>query len=282
LRLIAPSPVENPQVRRTSPAASVAEIEEVVEAFGKAASLARWAGVDGIHLHAGHGYLLSSFLSPYSNRREDDWGGTLANRQRLIVSVVRAVRREAPDLPVTVKLGMRDFVPNGLSLEDAIDTGRVLEKEGVAAIDVSAGLTSPLPETVQQYTAVTRRRAREDKLVHRLLSQPGPEGYFVADARALRPHISCPMMVTGGLRTIEFMESLLREDVVDFVSLGRPLIREPDLPKTVTDGRRGLVDCTSCNICLMHDGIHSLRCWRTSTSRLALHAAYRLSGALRH
>jgi 2,4-dienoyl-CoA reductase-like NADH-dependent reductase (Old Yellow Enzyme family) len=282
IELVAPSAVENPQVRRTPRAASTGAIEEVIEAFGRAAALVKWAGVDGIHLHAGHGYLLSSFLSPYSNRREDDWGGSLENRQRLLVSVVRAVRQEAPGLPVTVKLGMRDFVPNGLTLEDAIDTGRVLEREGVSAIDVSAGLTSPLPETVQTYTGVTRRRAAEDKLVHRLFSSPGAEGYFVPEARALRAEVSLPLMVTGGLRTTGFMESLLRDDVVDFVSLGRPLIREPDLPNQVAAGRRGLVDCTSCNICLMHDGVHPLRCWRTSVSRLAVHAAYRVSGRLGH
>ena len=175
---------------------------------------------------------------------------------------------------------MRDFVEGGLALAEAIETAQVIVADGVAAIEASAGITSPRIETVQQYTAVTRRRAAEDKLVHRLFARTPPQGYFVEDARALRPRVSCPVILSGGLRTIEYMEAVLRDDVADFVSLGRPLIREPDLVRTVEAGRRGLVDCTSCNICLMHEGTHSLRCWRKSNRLLAEHAFHRLSGRL--
>lgn len=277
---MAPSAVDNAQTGRRPVEASAADIREVVDAYRSSASHVRSAGFDGVHLHAGHGYLLSSFLSPYSNRRRDEWGGPLENRQRLILEVMRAVREGSGDLPVTVKLGMRDFVDGGLQLEDAIDTARALIREGVAAIEVSAGITSAGIETVQQYTAVTRRRAAEDKLVHRLLASTPPQGYFVPEARALRAAVSCPVIVVGGLRTVEYMEALLQEGVADFVSLGRPLIREPDLVNSIRDGRRGLVDCTSCNICMMHEGVHPLRCWRTSTRLLAKHAFYRLSGRL--
>ena len=260
--------------------ATRADIDELIESYGRAAGHARAAGFDGVHLHAGHGYLLSSFLSPYTNHRGDEWGGSLANRQRLIRTVVRTVKEGSGGLPVTVKLGMRDFVPSGLTLDDAIDTAQRLVDDGVAAIEVSAGITSPTIETVQTYTAVTKRRAAEDKLVHRLFARTPPEGYFAAEARALKPRVSCPVILCGGLRTVEFMEAVLADGVADFVSLGRPLIREPELVNTIAAGRQGLVDCVSCNICLMHEGTHSLRCWRKTNRLLLEHAFHRLTGRL--
>jgi 2,4-dienoyl-CoA reductase-like NADH-dependent reductase (Old Yellow Enzyme family) len=277
---IAPSPIDNAQTGRSPTEATSEDIRAVIEAYRSAARVAREAGFDGVHLHAGHGYLLSSFLSPYTNRRTDEWGGPLENRRRLILSVVGAVRDGAGDLPVTVKLGMRDFVDGGLVLDDALATAQALVDAGVAALEVSAGITSPTIETVQTYTGVTRRRAAEDKLVHRLFSSRRPEGYFADEAKALKAEISVPVILVGGLRTVGFMEEILRSDTADFVSLGRPLIREPDLPNQIAAGRRGLVACTSCNICMMHEGADPLRCWRLSNRLLAKHAVARLSGRL--
>jgi 2,4-dienoyl-CoA reductase-like NADH-dependent reductase (Old Yellow Enzyme family) len=199
----------------------------------------------------------------------------------LLLEVVDAVREGVDGrLPVTVKLGTRDFVPDGLAREDAMATAQALEGAGVAALEVSAGLTTAKLESAQQYTAVTRRRAAQDKLVHRLLAATPPQGYFVSEARELKRLLGIPVILVGGLRTVEFMEAVIAEGVADFVSLGRPLIREPGLVRTIEAGRTGLVDCTSCNICMMHEGVHSLRCWRLSTRRLATHAWYRLTGRL--
>ncbi len=279
---LAPSLVSNAQTGRLPEQATQGDIERVIDAYRRAAALTRSAGFDGVHIHAGHGYLLSSFLSPYSNRRDDEWGGVLANRQRLLLEVVRAIRAGSQGLPVTVKLGMRDFVEGGLQLEDALNTAELLVSEGVAAIEVSAGITSPKIETAQLYTAVDRRRAAQDKLVHRLLARRPPEGYFVNEARALRERVTCPVILVGGLRTVEFMEGVIRDGTADFVSLGRPLIRQPELINDIQNGRSGLVDCTSCNMCMMHEGVHSLRCWRTSNRLLLEHAYHRLSGRLRY
>jgi 2,4-dienoyl-CoA reductase-like NADH-dependent reductase (Old Yellow Enzyme family) len=102
----------------------------------------------------------------------------------------------------------------------------------------------------------------------------------VPEARRLKRAVQCPVIVVGGLRTVGYMEQVLREGVADFVSLGRPLIREPDLPNAIRAGRRGLVACTSCNICMMHEGVHPLRCWRTSSKLLAEHTYHRLTGKL--
>jgi 2,4-dienoyl-CoA reductase-like NADH-dependent reductase (Old Yellow Enzyme family) len=278
---LAPSVVPNPQFFRTPREVDGDEILEIVEAFGAAAARVRAAGFDGVHVHAGHGYLISEFLSPLSNRRVDRWGGSLENRQRFGLEVFRAIRRAVgPDFPIAWKLGLRDFVAGGLPLDEGLATAEAFDAEGVDALEGSAGLMSPKAESAVQYAGVTRRRALEDKLLHRVVARPRPQAYFYDWARQLRERVRCRVILVGGLRTVEVMEQAIREGVADFVSLARPLIREPDLVRKIEHGKRGLVDCTSCNICLMHEGIHPLRCWRQTNRDLARHAWYRLSGKL--
>jgi 2,4-dienoyl-CoA reductase-like NADH-dependent reductase (Old Yellow Enzyme family) len=276
---IGPSAVRNAQTGRMASAASEDEITAIVDAFGAAAERAQKAGCDGIHVHAGHGYLLSSFLSPHTNRRDDRWGGSLENRQRLLREVIGAIKSAtAGSFPVTVKLGMRDFVEDGLPLNEGVATGEMLDELDVAAIEVSAGLTSPVIESVVQYAGTKRRRAVADKLVWRAFAPEKPEGYFLDFARALRPRIGCKLILVGGVRSLDFMSRAMADDGVDFFSLSRPLIRQPDLPRRLAAGETAA--CTSCNICVMHDGVHSVRCWRTSGRRLMTHAYYRFSGKL--
>lgn len=281
-RRLAPSAVPNPQTRRMPDVATDDEIASVVKAFGQAARRAREASFDGVHLHAGHGYLLTEFLSPHTNRRDDRWGGSLANRQRLLLDVLREIQAAAgSDFPVTVKLGMRDFVAGGLTLEDGLDTAKRLTEAGVQAIEVSAGLTSPKIESVVQYAGLTKQRALEDKLIHRLFAEPRPQAYFAGLAARLKSAITQPVILVGGLRSVEVMEEVLETGGADFLSLARPLIREPDLVNQISAGRRGMVDCTSCNICQSHDGIHPLRCWRKTNRRLLAHAFYRFTFQLK-
>jgi 2,4-dienoyl-CoA reductase-like NADH-dependent reductase (Old Yellow Enzyme family) len=129
--------------------------------------------------------------------------------------------------------------------------------------------------------AVDRRRAVDDLLPHRILSPPGEEAYFVQWARALRDQVDTTIVAVGGMRRTETMAAVLRSGDADFIAMARPYVREPDLAAQITAGRTGLVDCTSCNLCLRHEGHHSLRCWRTPRRRLAQHAAYRLAGGFR-
>jgi 2,4-dienoyl-CoA reductase-like NADH-dependent reductase (Old Yellow Enzyme family) len=278
---IAPSVVPNPQFHRTPREASDAEIRELIDAFARGARRVREAGFDGVHVHAGHGYLISEFLSPVANRRTDAWGGSLENRQRFGLEVFRAMRGTVgSDFPITWKLGLKDFVPGGLPLEDGLATAVMFDREGVDAIEGSAGLMSPAAESAVQYAGVSRRRALDDKLLHRLLAKPRPGAYFYDWARMLRERVRCRVILVGGLRSVEVMERAITDGVADFVSLARPLIREPDLVAEIEQGRRGEFACTSCNICLMHEGVHHLRCWRTSNRALAEHAVHRLAGHL--
>jgi 2,4-dienoyl-CoA reductase-like NADH-dependent reductase (Old Yellow Enzyme family) len=226
----------------------LAEIAEAIEAFGAGARRAVEAGFDGVHIHAANGYLISEFSSPTANQRTDAWGGSPEGRDRFVIEVARAVRDAVPEtMPVTLKLGMVDSTPGGF---------------GIVAVD--------------------RRRAAEDLLVHRIFSEPAAEAYFLPWARAVRGAVDTTLVLAGGMRTTQTMTRIVRDGDVDFVALARPLIREPDLVRQIANGRTGRVDCTSCNICLMHEGHHSLRCWRTPRRNLVEHAIFRLRGGLRH
>lgn len=276
---LAPSAIPNALTGREVREAAPEDIGEAIASFGAAARRAVAAGFDGIHIHAANGYLISEFSSPAANRRTDEWGGSAESRDRFALEVVRAVRRAVgPEVPVTLKLGMVDAVPGGLTLEESVRRAGVLVQAGLDGIEVSCGIMRLASDSARQYVAVDRRRAVEDLLLHRVLSGPAAEAYFMPWARALRAEIETKIVAVGGMRTTETIEAVLSAGHADFVALARPLIREPDLVSQLAAGRTGRVDCTSCNLCLMHEGHHSLRCWRVPRRRLVAHAAFRLSG----
>jgi 2,4-dienoyl-CoA reductase-like NADH-dependent reductase (Old Yellow Enzyme family) len=280
---IAPSVIPNPQFGRTPTEATPAQIEEVIAAFGEAAGRVKASGFDGCHVHAGHGYLISEFLSPASNRRDDDWGGTLENRQRFGLECYRAMRKEVgADFPISWKIGLQDFVLDGLTLDEGLATAARFDEEGIDALEGSAGLMSPKAESAPTYVAVDTRRAIEDKLVHRIGKEGPHEAYFKPWAREMRERFSCKVILVGGLRTTGVMEGAIADGSADFVSLARPLIREPDLVRKIERGWRGQVECVSCNICLDHEGTHGLKCWRKTNRDLLEHAVLRLAGRTNH
>ncbi|HEX3317257.1 MAG TPA: NADH:flavin oxidoreductase [Solirubrobacteraceae bacterium] len=279
---LAPSAVANALTGRRVPAAGEDEIAGAVGAFAEGARRAVEAGFDGVHIHAANGYLISELSSPVANQRTDGWGGSPALRDRFALEVVRAVRAAVPaDMPVTLKLGMVDAVPGGLDLDESVPRAARLVEAGLDGLEISCGLMRLATDSARQYVAVDRRRAAEDLLVHRLLATPAAEAYFLPCARAVRAAAHTRIVLVGGMRTTATMERIVRDREADFVALARPLIREPDLVRQIIGGRTGRVDCTSCNLCLLHEGHHALRCWRTPRRRLAEHALYRLRGGLR-
>jgi 2,4-dienoyl-CoA reductase-like NADH-dependent reductase (Old Yellow Enzyme family) len=279
---LAPSPVPNALTGRMVAAASEAQIEEVIEAFGAAAARAVEAGFDGIHIHGANGYLISEFASPLANRRGDRWGGSPEARDAFPLAVVEAVRAAVPqEFPVTMKVGFVDAPAGGLGLDESVRRAGRLVEAGIDAVEVSCGVMESPTDSAKKYVAVDRRRAIEDLLAHRVAAEPGPEAYFRDWARALRRSVETKVVLVGGMRRTETMEEVVRSGDADFIAMARPLIREPDLIRQIKEGRRGRVDCTSCNLCLMHEGHHSLRCWRTPRRRLLQHAVYRMRGGLR-
>jgi 2,4-dienoyl-CoA reductase-like NADH-dependent reductase (Old Yellow Enzyme family) len=209
-----------------------AAITETIARFGYAASVARAAGFTGVQIHAAHGYLISQFLSPLANQRTDQWGGSLENRARFLLRVVRAVRAEVgPDFPVSVKLNSADFQQGGFTSDECLQVVRWLEQEGIDLLEVSGG-TYEQPQMV-----VAGRTKNADPLLDRVRSSTVKrEAYFLHYAAALRSATSTPLMVTGGFRSLAAMEQALHAGSLDVVGLGRPLITNPEGPQQLLDG----------------------------------------------
>jgi 2,4-dienoyl-CoA reductase-like NADH-dependent reductase (Old Yellow Enzyme family) len=274
--------VPNPLTGSDVDAATTGELREAIAAFGTAAGRAVAAGFDGVHIHGANGYLISEFSSPITNRRTDGWGGSPDKRDRFALEVVRAVRETVgPAFPVTMKLGFGDGMPEGLDLSESVDRAARLAGAGLDAIEVSCNLMQAPSDSARQYVAVDRRRALADWLLHRVAKEPAAEAYFRPWAARLRTAVDVPIILVGGMRSPATMRAVLRSGDADFIAVARPFIREPDLVAQIARGRESVFDCTSCNLCLMHEGHHSLRCWRVPRTRLLQHAVYRLSGGFR-
>jgi 2,4-dienoyl-CoA reductase-like NADH-dependent reductase (Old Yellow Enzyme family) len=228
-KAVAPSPVPTPKGKEPPEELSEEGIREIVAAFGDAAGRARAAGFDGVQIHAAHGYLINQFNSPAANWRGDHWGGTPARRMRFLEEVAAAVRdRVGNDYPLLIKLGMKDSARGGLTLKDGVEIVSHLADWGIDALEVSGGLGG---------TSVRKDILRVED-----------EGYFLDAARAAREATDLPIILVGGLRSKRLMEQILEEGTADFVSMSRPLIREPDLPRRLFEGQDRST-CISCNRC---------------------------------
>jgi 2,4-dienoyl-CoA reductase-like NADH-dependent reductase (Old Yellow Enzyme family) len=279
---LAPSIVPNAIFARPPAEMSDADVENVIAAFAAAAERAKRAGFDGIHLHSGNGYLISQFNSPFANRRADRWGGDPRKRARFIVEVYRAVRQATgADFPVTARLGLADSVHGGLALSDGLAIAQRLAALGLDGLEVTYGVMTSYRENIRPYAGVSRGRAIADGMLHRSLARPVAEAYYRPFARAAKAAIDIPVILVGGLRSTQTMDEIVRSGDADFVAMARPFVREPDLANQIAQGRRGAVDCVSCNICFLHEGIDPLRCWRTPGGMLVHVYKHYLKKAIR-
>ena len=213
---------------------TIKDIEALVGAFAAAAGRAKAAGFDGVQIHAAHGYLLSQFLSPAFNRRLDDYGGSIANRSRIHLAVLQAIRKVAGyDYPVLVKLNSRDFTENGLSMEDSIIAAGLLADAGLDTIELSGGLLFS-----RKLSPSRPRIDSEDK-----------EAYFREELRAFKKQIRIPLILVGGNRSFDVAERLVAEGSADYISMSRPFICEPDLIARWRAGDRQKAACKSDNLC---------------------------------
>jgi 2,4-dienoyl-CoA reductase-like NADH-dependent reductase (Old Yellow Enzyme family) len=278
---LAPSIVPNAIFARPPVEMTKADIGDVIAGFADAAARAQRAGFDGVHLHSGNGYLLSQFNSPFANRRDDHWGGDPQRRARFILEVYRAMRRATGvDFPVTARLGLADAVADGLAISDGLSIARQLAAEGLAALEVTYGVMTSYRENIRPYAGVTRLRAIADGMLHRSFSRPVPEAYYRPFARAAKAAVDIPVILVGGIRSTALMDEVISSSDADFLALARPFVREPDLVNKIAQGRRGPVNCVSCNICFLHEGIDPLRCWRTPLAMLQHVNGHYLKGLL--
>lgn len=199
------------------------EIVAIISRFGRAAAFCKSVGFAGVQVHGAHGYLVSQFLSPHTNRRTDEWGGSLENRMRFLIGIVRAIRAAVgPDFPVGVKLNSADFQRGGFTEEESMDVVAALEGERIDLLEISGGTYEKPAVTgiIAEVRASTVAR----------------EAYFLGYARRVRERTRLPLMLTGGFRTRVGMESAIAEGAIDVVGLARPMALEPDFPARILAG----------------------------------------------
>ncbi|MDD4237065.1 MAG: NADH:flavin oxidoreductase [Desulfotomaculaceae bacterium] len=237
---VAPSAVTDNSIGITPRALTEKEIWELIECYTAAMLRAKEAGCDGVQVHIAHGYLLSEFISPYTNKREDQWGGSIENRTRILKEIIVRGRKIVGEAyPVLVKLNTTDgFEGAGyLALEDVIYTAKLLDSLGVVAIEVSGGI-----------------KESKKGFAWPGIRTPEKEAYFSTAAKAIKAEVACPVILVGGLRSLAVMESVLERGIADMVALCRPYVKEPDLVKRFSNGQ-AKVACVSCNACFNPKGI---------------------------
>ena len=239
---VAPSPIPCPVRQEMPKALSQQEICELIQAYAEAAGRAKEAGANGVEIHMAHGYLLNQFLSPFSNRREDEYGGSLERRLRMPLEVLQAVRNKVgSDFPVTCRFSADEYVEGGLRIEDSKRIARKLEEHGADALHVSACIGA------------------SGYLVHP--SYYSPEGVFVPLAAAIKSVVRIPVITVGRIRTPALADQILKENKADFVSMGRALIADPELPlKAQQDRTAEIIPCISCNRCALSIRKGALQC----------------------
>jgi 2,4-dienoyl-CoA reductase-like NADH-dependent reductase (Old Yellow Enzyme family) len=209
------------------------EIARLIEAYAQAARRVQEAGFDGVQIHGAHGYLVSQFLSPFVNRRTDEWGGDVEGRMRFLRAVCQAVREQVgPDYPVFIKLGMMDGIGEGLTLEEGLQVITALEEMGLDAVEISGGIGGGGDLN-------TRKGIRSEE----------EEAYFRPLAQKARQVTELPIVLVGGFRSRGVMESVLAAGDADFISVCRPLICEADLPNRLRQGLQERSACLSANLC---------------------------------
>ena len=215
---------------------TAADIQYIITAFADAAGRAKASGFDGVQIHAAHGYLLNQFLSPAFNRRQDEYGGSVANRARIVLDVLRAVQETVgSDFPILIKLNSQDFIENGLTLTDSVQVAELLAAVGIDAVELSGGMVGSA-KLMPSRTGINSEET---------------EAYFREEARAFKKRISVPLILVGGLRSLEVAETLMEEGVADYISMCRPFIREPGLINRWKAGDRRKSRCLSDNQCFI-------------------------------
>lgn len=201
------------------------EILEIIQRFARSAQICEKAGFEGVQLHGAHGYLISQFLSPLTNKRQDQWGGSIENRMRFLLEIYRAVRAATSDnFIISVKLNSADFQRGGISEEDVIAVFKAMDTAGIDLIEISGGT----------YEAPAMAGAKEDK---RKASTIAREAYFLDFAEKIRQQVSCHLMVTGGFRTAQGMNAALESGACDFIGIARPFAVETDLADRLLVGQ---------------------------------------------
>ncbi len=208
---------------------TIPEIRKIVEAFGDAAVRAVSAGFELIEIHGAHGYLITNFLSPHTNKRIDMYGGSVENRRRFLLEIVDDIRSKiGPDFPLTVRLSGTDYEPDGFGIEETVELCKILEKRGIDAIHVSGG--------------------DHHQMIHQVSPMAVPRGHNVWAAEAVKKEVSIPVIASGSITMPEYAEEIIAKGQGDYVGLGRPLWADQYWAKKAEEGRpEDIRPCIRCN-----------------------------------
>jgi 2,4-dienoyl-CoA reductase-like NADH-dependent reductase (Old Yellow Enzyme family) len=231
--------------------ATIEDIQHVVRTYGHLAALVRESNFDAVQIHAAHGYGLHQFLSPYMNRRTDEYGGTVANRCRIIAEIRTAISRDAgSDFPVWIKLTTGDFLDGAMDISDAVAVAMLLETYGFFAVEPSCG----------SLIGNWKSRGPNDK-------RDWKEAYNLERIEKIKENVHIPVVAVGGLRRLDAIESIIKTGQADFAAMSRPFLREPDLVERWKSGDSSPSKCSTCNACFdLFWSLKPLKCKRTKNS----------------
>lgn len=250
------------------------EIGKTIEEFAEGARRIKEAGFDGVQIHAAHGYLVNQFLSGYTNRRRDRWGGSLENRMRFLVEVYKGIRAKVgAAYPILVKINAIDYAEGGVTPDVCVEACRKLEELGIAAIEVSGGIAEKGLSTIKgdiPMDLLLEGRSWFERIGLRLAAgrlrevAAFQEGFFLPYAAEVKKQVKVPVLAVGGMRSLARMEEAVEKGWADFISLCRPLIRQPNLVGLFEEGKADSSSCTSCNRCSLQILLHRrpMKCYQ--------------------
>jgi 2,4-dienoyl-CoA reductase-like NADH-dependent reductase (Old Yellow Enzyme family) len=254
------------------------EIRGIINDFAAAIVRAKKAGFNGVQLHAAHGYLLSEFLSPFTNRRTDRWGGSTENRFRIVAEILDAARKKVGAYPILAKISAFDFDKGGMTVDESVRVAELCQKQGLDALEVSCGgvtdgmnsmrVTSIPIDAILTLVPWMAAMPASKKIMLRLLKRfiiktHKPLLNHNVDAAArIKGSVDIPVIVVGGIRKLSDIEAIIGEGRADFVSMARPFIIEPDLVKKFKSGAQNESKCINCGYCLYGAVGGKLRCFK--------------------
>jgi 2,4-dienoyl-CoA reductase-like NADH-dependent reductase (Old Yellow Enzyme family) len=242
---VGPSDFSSPFRREKLRPLSAGEVQSIVACFIESIAGIKEEGFDGVQLHAAHGGLLSLFLSPHTNRRTDEYGGSVENRVRIIREIVAGARKRVGDYPLLIKMNCTDYLEGGIDIDNFPRLAREIVRCGIDGIEVSGGMWDCLvrTETELGFRPVPAPES------HTRIAKAERQSYFLKYVEGLA--LDVPIILGGGNRDVERLEKIVEQGKVDFIAMSRPLISEPDLPKRWLEGRgSSRADCVSCNACI--------------------------------
>ena len=238
--ILAPSEVAEKSTNVVGKAMTKEEIDYIVNAFANAGRRAKASGFDGVEIHGAHTYLINQFLSPYYNKRTDEYGGSLENRMRFLLEIYYKMRQKVgDDFPILVKLTASDFHEDGLTFDETRLICKKLEEVGIDAIEISGNIHGKAKSMVG--------KVFDDYEIQE-------EGYFLEYAKIISNEVNVPLITVGGFKNIDTMENLLNDTNIDYFALSRPLLAEPFLIKRWKDGDKRPSICVRCSKCRTPEG----------------------------